>query len=55
MNIGDQSYSGVWHAQLLPAVRFAVFDCLQHETLHDDEYPYDFNGWLFPYLVSVTP
>jgi hypothetical protein len=55
MNMGDQTYAGVWHAQLLPAVRFAVFDCLQYETLHDDEYPYDFNGWLFPYLVNVTP
>lgn len=52
---GDGTYTGVWHAQIIPAVRFAVFDCLQYETLHDDAYPYDFNGWLFPYLVSATP
>ncbi len=54
-NVGEGTYTGTWHAQLVPAVRFVVFDCLQHGTLHDDEYPYDFNGWLFPYIVSATP
>lgn len=54
-NAGDGTYTGVWNVQLIPAVRFAVFDCLHYGTLHDDEYPYDFNGWLFPYVVSVTP
>ncbi len=54
-NVGNGSYTGIWHAQLVPAVRFAVFDALQYETLHDDAYPYDFNGWLFPYVVSDTP
>jgi hypothetical protein len=52
-NGGDGSYTGTWHAQLIPAVRFAVFDCLQYETLHDDTHPYDFNGWLFPYAVVL--
>ncbi len=54
VNEGDGSYTGTWNAQLIPAVRFAVFDCLQYETLHDDAHPYDFNGWLFAYLV-VAP
>jgi len=54
-NGGDGTYTGVWNVQLIPAVRFAVFDCLHYGTLHDDEYPYDFDGWLFPYVVHLTP
>ncbi|KPJ50092.1 hypothetical protein AMJ40_03920 [candidate division TA06 bacterium DG_26] len=50
---GNGTYTGIWHTQLLPAVRFAVFGCLQYETLHDEDYPYDFHGWLFPYLVRI--
>ena len=52
-NNGDGTYTGTWRVQRIPAVRFAVFDLLRHETIYANDYPYDFNGWLFPYLVKV--
>lgn len=50
-NSNDGSYTGTWNAELIPAVRIAVFDCMHKNTLEDDEYCYDYNGWLFFYLV----
>ncbi len=51
-NNGGGTYTGTWRVQRIPAVRFAVFDLLRHETIYDDNYPYDFNGWLIPYLTK---
>lgn len=48
------TFIGTWKVQRIPAVKFAVFDLLRHETIYDDSYPYDSNGWLFPYLVKST-
>lgn len=50
-NNNDGSYTGTWNVELIPAVRLAVFDMMNKNTLEDDEYSYDFNGWLFFYLV----
>ena len=50
-NNNDGSYTGTWNAELIPAVRIAVFDMMHKSTLEDDEYVYDSNGWLFFYLV----
>lgn len=46
------TFIGTWRVQRIPAVRFAVFDLLHHDTIYDDNYPYDFNGWLFPYMTK---
>ncbi len=53
-NMGSGMYENPnpWHANLIPSIRLAVFDFMQYETLHDSEYPYDFDGWLFPYIVQ---
>lgn len=55
-NMGGGIYQNPhpWYTQLIPAVRLAVFDLMQYETLHDSEYPYDFCGWLFPYQIVST-
>jgi hypothetical protein len=50
-NNNNGSYTGTWNAELIPAVRIAVFDMMHKNTLEDDEYVYDYNGWLFFYLV----
>jgi len=50
-NNSNGTYNGTWNAELVPAVRLAVFDMLNKNTLEDDEYRYDSNGWLFFYLV----
>jgi len=53
LNQGGGIYQNLhlWRVQPIPQVRLAVFDFLQWETLFDSEYPYDFDGWLFPYQV----
>ena len=53
-NMGNGVYANPnpWYANLIPSIRLAVFDFMQYETLHDSEYPYDFDGWLFPYIVK---
>ncbi|RKX70964.1 hypothetical protein DRP53_03095 [candidate division WOR-3 bacterium] len=50
-NNGDGSYTGTWHVQLIPSIRFAIFDMLHWDTLYDDNYSYDFMGWLIPYII----
>jgi len=51
---GDGSYKNAtpWHVQMIPGVRFAFFDLMKFGTIHDTVYPYDFDGWLYPYLVK---
>ncbi len=46
------TFIATWRVQRIPAVRFAVFDLLHYDTIYDDNYPYDFNGWLFPYVTK---
>lgn len=50
---GDGVYQGTWNAQLIPAPRFVIFDLMPHSTLYTSEGPYDFNGWLLPYMISL--
>ncbi|MBI4723229.1 MAG: hypothetical protein HY769_09615 [Candidatus Stahlbacteria bacterium] len=51
---GNGSYTNAtpWHAQLIQGVRFAFFDLMKYGTIHDTVYPYDFDGWLYPYRVK---
>jgi hypothetical protein len=53
-NNGDKTYTNAtpWHVQVIPAVRFAVFDLMHHNTIYDTDYAYDFDGWLYPYVVE---
>ncbi len=44
-------YSGVWTTPLDAGVYHAAFDALRHETLWDDQFPYDSNVWMLPYVV----
>ena len=50
-NNNNGSYTGTWNVEIIPAVRIAVFDMIHKNTLEDDEYIYDSNGWLLFYLV----
>ncbi len=49
---GDGIFTGTWKAQIIPFPRYAIFDLLNHNTLYEEETPYDFNGWLFPYNIK---
>ncbi len=53
-NNGDGTYTNAtpWYVQMTPGVRFALFDLMKYGTIHDTVYPYDFDGWLYPYLVK---
>jgi len=51
-NLGKGAYQGTWNAQLIQGFRFAIFDFVSRGTLLDPAAPYDFSGWLFPYLVK---
>ncbi|HIE05549.1 MAG TPA: hypothetical protein EYP58_01980 [bacterium (Candidatus Stahlbacteria)] len=50
-NNGDGSYTGTWNVQLIPSLRFAIFDMLHWNTLYDEIYEYDFKGWFIPYII----
>jgi hypothetical protein len=45
-------YSGVWTTPIDPGIYHAAFDVLRHETLWDDQFPYDSNVWMLPYVVE---
>jgi hypothetical protein len=51
-NIGGGVYQGTWNAQLIAIPRFAIFDLMPHSTIYTEDGPYDFNGWLLPYMIS---
>lgn len=55
-NNGDGSYSNEqkWYIQAIPEIRFAWFDLVKKATINDTEYPYDYDGWLYPYLNTKT-
>lgn len=51
-NMGSGVYEGTWNAQLIAVPRFAIFDLMPHSTLYTEVGPYDFNGWLLPYMIT---
>ncbi|UCD19128.1 MAG: hypothetical protein JSU64_06825, partial [candidate division WOR-3 bacterium] len=51
-NEGNGVYQGTWNAQLVAIPRFAIFDLMSHSTLYTPDQPYDFHGWLLPYMIS---
>lgn len=51
-NMGGGVYQGTWNAQLIALPRFAIFDLMPHSTIFTEDGPYDFNGWLLPYMIS---
>lgn len=52
VNKGNGVYEGTWNAQLIAVARVAIFDLMPHTTLYSATGPYDFNGWLLPYLIK---
>jgi hypothetical protein len=51
-NEGNGVYQGTWPAQLVAFPRFAIFDLMSHSTIYTPDQPYDFHGWLLPYMIS---
>ncbi|MFO7638910.1 MAG: hypothetical protein R6X14_06395 [bacterium] len=51
---GDGVHVGTWNAQLIPGLRFAIFDILSTGTLLERTGPYDHNGWLLPYAIKTA-
>jgi hypothetical protein len=51
-SLGNGTYIGSWHAQLVAFPRFAIFDLLNHSTLYTQDAKYDFNGWFLPYKIK---
>ncbi|MEO0080881.1 MAG: hypothetical protein ABIL25_01145 [candidate division WOR-3 bacterium] len=55
-NMGNGVYSGTWNAELVPGFRFAIFELLSRGTLlkPPETGPYDYKGWLFPYMIKTA-
>ncbi len=51
---GDGVYTGTWNAQVIPGLRFAIFDLMTKSTLMDPAAPYDYSGWLLPYMIKTA-
>jgi hypothetical protein len=51
---GDGVYTGTWNAQIIPGLRFAIFDLMSRGTLMDHDAAYDYNGWLLPYKIQTA-
>jgi hypothetical protein len=51
---GEGRFTGTWHAQLFPWLRFAIFDVVSRNTLYHPTEPYGFRGWLLPYLIKAA-
>jgi len=51
---GNGVYTGTWNAQVIPGLRFAIFDLMTKGTLMDPAAPYDYNGWLLPYMIQTA-
>lgn len=52
INLGEGVYQGTWPAQLIAIPRWAIFDLMPHSTIYTPDQPYDFCGWLLPYMIS---
>jgi hypothetical protein len=53
-DMGAGVMQGIWHAPVVPSVRFAIFDLLARTTIFRPEGTYDFNGWLLPYRIRTA-
>jgi hypothetical protein len=51
---GNGVFTGTWHAQGWPSFHFAIFDVMNRATIYQESGSYDFNGWLFPYLIQTA-
>ena len=51
---GGGVFVGTWNAQIIPGFRFAIFDLLSEGTLLGPTAPYDYKGWLFPYMIKTA-
>jgi hypothetical protein len=51
---GSGVFTGTWNAQMIPGLRFVIFDLMTKGTLMDRAAPYDYNGWLLPYKVQTA-
>jgi len=51
-NMTGGVYEGSWNAQLVAVPRFAIFDLIPHSTIYTPDQPYEFHGWLLPYMIS---
>lgn len=51
---GDGVFTGTWNAQVIPGFRFAIFDLLGSGTIQNPTTPYNFNGWLLPYMIETA-
>jgi hypothetical protein len=53
-DMGNGVFQGVWHAPVVPSIRFAIFDLMERSTILGPGMPYDFNGWLLPYKIQTA-
>lgn len=54
-HMGNGVYHGFWTTPRRLGIHHAAVDIIHHDTIYDDEYPYDSNAWLLPYKVRATP
>jgi len=50
-NNGDNTYTGVWTPAALRGVAHFGVNALSHDTLYDDEAPYNSQAWILPYVI----
>jgi hypothetical protein len=53
-NNGDGTHTITWTASALSGLRHLAVNALSHDTLFDDEAPYDSQTWILPYVVAPT-
>ena len=53
-NNGDGTHTTTWTAGALDGLRHLGVNALSHDTLFDDEAPYDSQTWILPYVVGPT-
>ena len=53
-NNGDGTYTATWSAAALSGLHHLGVNALSHDTLYDDEAPYDSQTWILPYVVAPT-
>jgi hypothetical protein len=53
-NNGDGTHTITWTVRALEGLRHLGVNALSHDTLFDDEAPYDSQTWILPYVVAPT-
>jgi hypothetical protein len=53
-NNGDGTHTITWNTGVLDGLRHFGVNALSHDTLFDDEAPYDSQTWILPYVVGPT-